>query len=133
MSCRGCHVIYALSETLFLFPPLLFLTACSSVSHIRSLRMMPGRGNKSKYPQIKPSYESRGTRGLFVLGTASHSVDFRKSAGGFIHGFRYTSEYWGLEKGQGLGFSAPFQGTIHSLVLEKDDPSSCAGRKNNKT
>uniref|UniRef100_A0A8V0YX17 FAD-dependent oxidoreductase domain-containing protein 2 n=1 Tax=Gallus gallus TaxID=9031 RepID=A0A8V0YX17_CHICK len=54
-------------------------------------RMMPGRGNKSKYPQIKPSYESRGTRGLFVLGTASHSVDFRKSAGGFIHGFRYTT------------------------------------------
>ncbi|XP_048812536.1 FAD-dependent oxidoreductase domain-containing protein 2 [Lagopus muta] len=57
----------------------------------RSLRMMPGRGNKSKYPQIKPNYESRGTRGLFVLGTASHSVDFRKSAGGFIHGFRYTT------------------------------------------
>lgn len=55
--------------------------------------MMPGKGNKKKYPQIKPSYESRGTRGLFVLGTASHSVDFRKSAGGFIHGFRYTSEY----------------------------------------
>ncbi|XP_040400734.1 FAD-dependent oxidoreductase domain-containing protein 2 [Cygnus olor] len=56
-----------------------------------SLRMMPGRGNKNKYPQIKPSYESRGTRGLFVLGTASHSIDFRKSAGGFIHGFRYTT------------------------------------------
>lgn len=61
---------------------------------------MPGKGNKKKYPQIKPSYESRSTRGLFVLGTASHSVDFRKSAGGFIHGFRYTSEYWGVEKGQ---------------------------------
>ncbi|XP_063251869.1 FAD-dependent oxidoreductase domain-containing protein 2 isoform X2 [Prinia subflava] len=57
----------------------------------RSLRMMPGKGNIKKYPQIKPSYESRGTRGLFVLGTASHSVDFRKSAGGFIHGFRYTT------------------------------------------
>ncbi|KAK0682871.1 FXRD2 protein, partial [Pygoscelis papua] len=57
----------------------------------RSLRMMPGKGNKKKYPQIKPSYESRSTRGLFVLGTASHSVDFRKSAGGFIHGFRYTT------------------------------------------
>ncbi|OPJ68856.1 FAD-dependent oxidoreductase domain-containing protein 2 [Patagioenas fasciata monilis] len=57
----------------------------------RSLRMMPGKGNKIKYPQIKPNYESRGTRGLFVLGTASHSVDFRKSAGGFIHGFRYTT------------------------------------------
>ncbi|NXP11166.1 FXRD2 protein, partial [Thinocorus orbignyianus] len=57
----------------------------------RSLRMMPGKGNEKKYPQIKPSYESKGTRGLFVLGTASHSVDFRKSAGGFIHGFRYTT------------------------------------------
>ncbi|XP_025062668.1 FAD-dependent oxidoreductase domain-containing protein 2 isoform X2 [Alligator sinensis] len=57
----------------------------------RSLRLVPGRGNKRKYPQIKPSYESRGTRGLFVLGTASHSNDFRKSAGGFIHGFRYTT------------------------------------------
>ncbi|KAL2309268.1 hypothetical protein Nmel_005458 [Mimus melanotis] len=57
----------------------------------RSLRMMPGKGNIKKYPQIKPSYESRGTQGLFVLGTASHSVDFRKSAGGFIHGFRYTT------------------------------------------
>lgn len=62
--------------------------------------MMPGKGNKKKYPQIKPNYESRSTRGLFVLGTASHSVDFRKSAGGFIHGFRYTSEYWGVQKGQ---------------------------------
>ncbi|XP_024056333.1 FAD-dependent oxidoreductase domain-containing protein 2 [Terrapene carolina triunguis] len=57
----------------------------------RSLRLMPGKGNKKKYPLIKPSYESRGTRGLFVLGTASHSIDFRKSAGGFIHGFRYTT------------------------------------------
>ncbi|XP_008944922.1 PREDICTED: FAD-dependent oxidoreductase domain-containing protein 2, partial [Merops nubicus] len=57
----------------------------------RSLKLMPGKGNKNKYPQIKPNYESRGTRGLFVLGTASHSIDFRKSAGGFIHGFRYTT------------------------------------------
>lgn len=29
---------------------------------------------------------------MFVVGTASHSLDFRKSAGGFIHGFRYTGE-----------------------------------------
>ncbi|XP_067998458.1 FAD-dependent oxidoreductase domain-containing protein 2 [Melanerpes formicivorus] len=57
----------------------------------RSLKMMPGKGYKKKYPQINPNYESRSTRGLFVLGTASHSVDFRKSAGGFIHGFRYTT------------------------------------------
>lgn len=100
MSCSGCNIMCASSESLFIFPALPFLTACSSLLHIRSLRMMPGKGNKIKYPQIKPNYESRGTRGLFVLGTASHSVDFRKSAGGFIHGFRYTSEYWNVQKGQ---------------------------------
>ena len=26
----------------------------------------------------------------FAAGTNTHSVDLRKSAGGFIHGFRYT-------------------------------------------
>ncbi|XP_006865345.1 PREDICTED: FAD-dependent oxidoreductase domain-containing protein 2 [Chrysochloris asiatica] len=55
-----------------------------------SLRLSSGSAFGKKYPLIKASYESKGTRGLFVLGTASHSVDYRKSAGGFIHGFRYT-------------------------------------------
>ncbi|XP_062989549.1 FAD-dependent oxidoreductase domain-containing protein 2 [Elgaria multicarinata webbii] len=57
----------------------------------KSVGLMKGKGSKKKYPLIKPSYEAKATRGLFVLGTASHSVDFRKSAGGFIHGFRYTA------------------------------------------
>ncbi|XP_017516805.3 FAD-dependent oxidoreductase domain-containing protein 2 isoform X2 [Manis javanica] len=56
----------------------------------KSLRLSPGGEFRKKYPLIRASYESRGSRGLFVLGTASHSVDYRKSAGGFIHGFRYT-------------------------------------------
>ncbi|KAJ6658881.1 hypothetical protein lerEdw1_019517 [Lerista edwardsae] len=57
----------------------------------KSVGLMKGKGSKKKYPLIKPSYEAKATRGFFVLGTASHSVDFRKSAGGFIHGFRYTA------------------------------------------
>ncbi|XP_070612298.1 FAD-dependent oxidoreductase domain-containing protein 2 isoform X1 [Erythrolamprus reginae] len=57
----------------------------------KSVGLMHGKGSKKKYPLIKPSYEAKATRGLFLLGTASHSVDFRKSAGGFIHGFRYTA------------------------------------------
>lgn len=56
-----------------------------------SLRLSSGGEFNKKYPLIRPSYESRGSRGLFILGTASHSVDYRKSAGGFIHGFRYTA------------------------------------------
>ena len=27
----------------------------------------------------------------FAAGVATHSLDYRKSAGGFIHGYRYTS------------------------------------------
>ncbi|XP_016017251.2 FAD-dependent oxidoreductase domain-containing protein 2 [Rousettus aegyptiacus] len=56
----------------------------------KSLRLSSGGEFRKKYPLVRPSYESKGSRGLFVLGTASHSVDYRKSAGGFIHGFRYT-------------------------------------------
>ncbi|XP_066115481.1 FAD-dependent oxidoreductase domain-containing protein 2 isoform X2 [Saccopteryx bilineata] len=56
----------------------------------KSLRLSSGGDFSKKYPLVRPSYESKGSRGLFVLGTASHSVDYRKSAGGFIHGFRYT-------------------------------------------
>ncbi|XP_048196398.1 FAD-dependent oxidoreductase domain-containing protein 2 [Perognathus longimembris pacificus] len=57
----------------------------------QSLRLSSGSEFGKKYPLIRASYESKGTRGLFILGTASHSVDYRKSAGGFIHGFRYTA------------------------------------------
>lgn len=45
---------------------------------------------RGKLPGVTAWYEGRGTPGLFVLGTAAHSRDYRSSAGGFIHGFRYT-------------------------------------------
>ncbi|XP_013388556.1 FAD-dependent oxidoreductase domain-containing protein 2 [Lingula anatina] len=50
-----------------------------------------GRGRKKKYPNTDSTYESTNIPGLFFAGTNAHSVDFRKSAGGFIHGFRYTA------------------------------------------
>uniref|UniRef100_A0A6Q2YFM4 FAD-dependent oxidoreductase domain containing 2 n=1 Tax=Esox lucius TaxID=8010 RepID=A0A6Q2YFM4_ESOLU len=45
---------------------------------------------RGRLPGLTAWYEGQGTPGLFVLGTASHSRDYRSSAGGFIHGFRYT-------------------------------------------
>ncbi|CAL8270912.1 unnamed protein product [Lota lota] len=45
---------------------------------------------RGRMPGVTAWYEGRGTPGLFVLGTAAHSRDYRSSAGGFIHGFRYT-------------------------------------------
>nr|XP_032825875.1 FAD-dependent oxidoreductase domain-containing protein 2 [Petromyzon marinus]XP_032825876.1 FAD-dependent oxidoreductase domain-containing protein 2 [Petromyzon marinus] len=56
-----------------------------------STKTKAGSGQKKKYPKIKADYESPTTRGMFFIGTISHSVDHRKSAGGFIHGFRYTA------------------------------------------
>eukprot|EP00731_Ephydatia_muelleri_P029142 Em0020g786a len=48
------------------------------------------QGGGSKYPAIKPNYEAIHASDLYVAGTISHSLDFRKSSGGFVHGFRYT-------------------------------------------
>lgn len=45
----------------------------------------------NKYPAVKPNYESTETSGMYFAGTNTHSVDYRRSAGGFIHGFRYTT------------------------------------------
>ncbi|XP_053577354.1 FAD-dependent oxidoreductase domain-containing protein 2 isoform X3 [Bombina bombina] len=57
----------------------------------RSVKLKPATKQNRKYPWLTASYEARYTRGLFVVGTASHAIDFRQSAGGFIHGFRYTA------------------------------------------
>uniref|UniRef100_UPI0037E93EA2 FAD-dependent oxidoreductase domain-containing protein 2 n=1 Tax=Semicossyphus pulcher TaxID=241346 RepID=UPI0037E93EA2 len=46
---------------------------------------------KGRLPGLTAWYEGKNTPGLFVLGTAAHSRDYRSSAGGFIHGFRYTA------------------------------------------
>lgn len=45
---------------------------------------------KTKFPEITPLYESTVSKNMYFTGVATHSIDFRKSAGGFIHGFRYT-------------------------------------------
>ncbi|XP_066498509.1 FAD-dependent oxidoreductase domain-containing protein 2 isoform X2 [Hoplias malabaricus] len=45
---------------------------------------------RGRLPAVTAWYEGRTTPNLFILGTAAHSRDYRTSAGGFIHGFRYT-------------------------------------------
>ncbi|GAB1599172.1 FAD-dependent oxidoreductase domain-containing protein 2-like isoform X1 [Argonauta hians] len=50
-----------------------------------------GTGKLKKFPEITPVYESTNIPGMYFSGTITHSLDFRMSAGGFIHGFRYTA------------------------------------------
>ena len=51
-----------------------------------------GRKNSKKYPLIDGGYESTQFSNLYFGGTVAHSLDFRKSSGGFIHGFRYAGK-----------------------------------------
>ncbi|XP_068575245.1 FAD-dependent oxidoreductase domain-containing protein 2 isoform X2 [Cebidichthys violaceus] len=55
-----------------------------------SARPMNSDNAKGRLPRLTAWYEGENTPGLFVLGTAAHSRDYRSSAGGFVHGFRYT-------------------------------------------
>ena len=48
-------------------------------------------GRLKKYPKISGDYESVDYENLYFAGTIAHSLDFRYSSGGFIHGFRYAS------------------------------------------
>jgi hypothetical protein len=45
--------------------------------------------NNKKYPLINSKYESINNKNLYFIGSLMHSLDFKKSSGGFIHGFRY--------------------------------------------
>ncbi|TCS92390.1 NAD(P)-binding domain-containing protein [Hazenella coriacea] len=45
-----------------------------------------------KYPSIKGNFESTEVEGLYFAGTQTHSLDYRKTFSGFIHGFRYNSK-----------------------------------------
>jgi len=56
-----------------------------------TIRLSHGVGRKVKYPKIEHNFESIDVPGMFFLGTVAHSLDFRKSAGGFVHGFRYSA------------------------------------------
>lgn len=43
----------------------------------------------NKFPKIKSNYESDNVDNLYFIGSLMHSLDYKKSSGGFIHGFRY--------------------------------------------
>jgi len=47
-----------------------------------------------KYPVINSSYESVNNKHLYFIGSLMHVLDFKKSSGGFIHGFRYLIKYF---------------------------------------
>lgn len=73
-----------------------FLTLCSPLftkkNLPRSAYLQNSKNAKGRLPGLTAWYEGVRTPDLFVLGAASHARDYRVSAGGFIHGFRYTGK-----------------------------------------
>lgn len=51
-----------------------------------------GYEKEEKYPRVEFNYMAQSKTNMYMLGAVSHQVDFRKSSGGFIHGFRYTGK-----------------------------------------
>lgn len=53
--------------------------------------VLPTIQSQRKYPQLTPEYESVNVPGMYFCGTLAHGKDWKRAAGGFIHGFRYTA------------------------------------------
>lgn len=47
-----------------------------------------------KYPSLNTDFQSTNNRNLYFIGALMHELDYKKSSGGFIHGFRYLIEYF---------------------------------------
>ena len=45
---------------------------------------------KGKFPKITSTWQYEGVPNMFAIGSMMQTVNYRKNAGGFIHGFRYT-------------------------------------------
>ena len=51
----------------------------------------PALAHNGKYPNASATFQSVNVEGLYFAGTVAHAGDYKKTSGGFIHGFRYTA------------------------------------------
>lgn len=92
-------------------------------------RVSSGRSRSKKYPNILHNYESFDNPHMYFAGTNTHSLDFRKSAGGFIHGFRYTARAlhrlleWKYEQVPWPSMNAPITELINMIFKRLNEAS----------
>jgi hypothetical protein len=51
----------------------------------------PALASNGKHPAVTARFESTNVPGLYFAGTLAHALDYKKSSGGFIRGFRYNA------------------------------------------
>ena len=66
----------------------------------------------NKYPAIADDFQSVNNPDLFFIGALMHSRDYKKSSGGFIHGFRYLIQYF---------FNLNYVGKFDSIVFKTNN------------
>jgi hypothetical protein len=79
--------------------------------------------HNGKFPSIHANYESTSHPNLFFIGALMHSRDYKKSSGGFIHGFRYLIEHF---------FHANYDKQFDIDRFDKDDLDSLVEHINYK-
>ena len=83
--CLIKHPFY--SDTINGFDHIIYCTGWKFDTSIFDFKINLTKNDK--YPEILPHYESTNNNDLYFVGALMHSFDFKKSSGGFIHGFRY--------------------------------------------
>lgn len=58
----------------------------------------------NKFPKINQNYESTNNTNLYFIGSLMHSLDYKVSSGGFIHGFRYLIKLF-----MNLNYNIPYE------------------------
>jgi thioredoxin reductase len=92
---KGCsrkHPYLPEHETESSFDHIIFCTGWKFDTSIFNfgINMTPNE----KYPLVYPNYQSNNNKNLYFIGALMHSFDYKKSSGGFIHGFRYLIKHF---------------------------------------
>lgn len=80
-------------EKVIVVPKYHRIVACTGFLPSKKLfinsNVFPKFDEKGKFPVLNGMFESVNVTDLYFAGVLMHGKDFRKSAGGFIHGYRY--------------------------------------------
>ena len=82
---------------------------------------------KNKFPMLDKNFESITVPNLFFSGAQTHGIDYKKTSGGFVHGFRYHSIILGnyLARKISSKVTQPFvRGDINQFIIDKFENSS---------
>jgi len=91
-SCKKKHSYLPLHEEVTAFDHVIFCTGWKFDTSI--FKFLIDLTDNDKYPVVYPNFQSNNNRNLFFIGSLMHSFDFKKSSGGFIHGFRYLIQHF---------------------------------------